>query len=215
MSFGRSVAQWWRQDPWEYQDLRIEVWSEKDTVSGVLKPVLDRFAVPFRVNRGFTSATAAHDIAADTAADDKPLLAFYVGDFHPSGLYMSEVDLPSRLKKYDADTRLELRRIALIEADLAALADLSFPASDKARDPRYRWFLRQTTRTRCWELDALDPNILRDRVATAILAEVHAEAWRRVATCDRAVQESLDAYMTRWSRTKSISELVQKYEGEA
>lgn len=33
---------------------------------------------------------------------------------------MSEVDLPQRLKKYDADDSFELRRIALVNADCAA-----------------------------------------------------------------------------------------------
>jgi hypothetical protein len=41
------------------------------------------------------------------------------------------------------------------------------------------------------------------------------DAWNRVCHTDRAVQESLDAYMARWAKAKSISGLVQKYEGEA
>jgi hypothetical protein len=212
MSFGRSVPKWWRQDPWEYQDSRVEVWSEKDTVSGVLAPVLDDFAVPFRVNRGFTSKTAAHNIAEETAADDKPLIAFYVGDYDPSGLFMSDVDLPTRLEKYEAGD-VRLRRIALVERDLAALAHLSFPASDKASDSRYRWYLRHSKKTRCCELDAMDPNALRNRISTAIRREIDFQAWERVKRVDDAVQESLDSYMSRWSKSKSISELVQEYEG--
>jgi hypothetical protein len=216
MSFSRSVAAWWRQDPWEYQDARVEVWSEKDTVSGVLAPVLNEYAVPFRVNRGFTSATAAHDIAEETTVAEKPLVALYFGDFDPSGLYMSVADLPQRLEKYDADIdNLDLRRIALTRADCAAMPDLSFPASEKSRDPRYRWFLQHSGQTRCWELDAMDPNTLRARVEDAIRQEIDFEAWDRVLRTDRVVQESLDAYMAKWAKTKGISELVQKYEGEA
>lgn len=216
MNFSRSVPQWWRQDPWEYQDVRVEVWSEKDTVSGVLAPVLEEFAVPFRVNRGFTSATAAHDIADETNRENKLLVALYVGDYDPSGLYMSEVDLPQRLEKYDADIgNFAIRRIALTPQDCVAMPDLSFPASDKAGDPRYRWFLRHTRQSRCWELDAMNPNALRQRVRAAIRAELDQEAFDRVVNVDRVVQESLTAYMARWAKTKGISELVQKYEGEA
>ena len=32
----------------------------------------------------------------------------------------------------------------------------SFSASDKKKDPRYKWFV-QNFGNRCWELDALDP----------------------------------------------------------
>jgi hypothetical protein len=215
MSFARATPAYWRQDPWEYQDVRVEIWSEKDTVSGVLAPVLDEFAVLFRVNRGFTSGTAAHDIAETTREADKPLLALYVGDFDPSGLYMSEVDLPRRLAKYEAASSFELKRVALVETDLLALQTLSFPAKDKSRDPRYHWYLSHTRRTRCWELDAMDPNVLRERVATAIRAELNADAWERVMVADCAVKESLYAFMRRWPTSKRISELVQKYEGDA
>jgi hypothetical protein len=214
MNFSRSVSSWWKQDPWEYQDVRVEVWSEKGTVSGILAPVLEEFKVPFRVNIGFTSATSAHDIAEETASDDKTLIAFYVGDYDPSGLHMSEVDLPHRFKKYNAGD-IELRRIALVEDDLDPLLHLSFPASEKSKDPRYGWYLRHTGRTRCWELDAMDPNALRHRVRTAILEEVEVEAWNRVQVADQAVQQSLDAHMASWAAAKSISKLVQKYEGGA
>ena len=124
----------------------------------MLAPVLQEFAVPFRVNRGFTSATAAaaHDIAEDTVSDDKPLTALYVGDYAPSGLYMSQVDLPQRLEEYDADSSFELHRIAaLVAADLPGMATLSFRPSTSAREPRYRWFVTRYGQ-RCWELDAMN-----------------------------------------------------------
>ena len=42
----------------------------------------------------------------------------------------------------------------------------SFPASDKKKDPRYKWFVRNYG-NRCWELDAMDPNDLRACVEQA------------------------------------------------
>ena len=41
----------------------------------------------------------------------------------------------------------------------------SFPATDKRKDPRYKWFVRNYGK-RCWELDAMDPNDLRACVET-------------------------------------------------
>ena len=63
--------------------IRVEVWSEKGTVRGVLAPVLDEYAVGFRVMHGFSSATVVHDIAQDDDGRDADRL--YVGDFDPSG----------------------------------------------------------------------------------------------------------------------------------
>ena len=84
--------------------------SEKGTVRGVLAPVLDQLAVGFLPVHGFSSATSAHDLAEDD--DGRPLIVLYVGDFDPSGMFMSEEDLPARFAKYNGD-HIQLRRIAL------------------------------------------------------------------------------------------------------
>ncbi len=41
---------------------------------------------------GFSGATTIHDVAEDD--DGRDLIVLYVGDYDPSGLYMSEHDLP-------------------------------------------------------------------------------------------------------------------------
>ena len=111
----------------------VEVWSEKGTVRGVLQPVLDQYAVGFRVMHGFSSATTVHDVAQDD--DGRPLIILYVGDFDPSGMFMSEEDLPNRLAEYGGD-HVTLKRIALTREHVSGLP--SFPATDKSKDPRYQ-----------------------------------------------------------------------------
>src|SRR5215831_5599457 len=130
-AYARTVARSYRRDFWIQQPVRCEVWSEKGTVRGVLGPVLDDYAVGFRVMHGFGSATTVHDVAEDY--DGRPLIALYVGDWDPSGLWTSERDLPERLSRYDGG-HVAVKRIALTENHLAGLP--SFPASDKKRDPR-------------------------------------------------------------------------------
>ena len=44
--------------------------SEKGTIRGVLAPVLDQYAVGFRVMHGFSSATSVHDVAEDDDGRD-------------------------------------------------------------------------------------------------------------------------------------------------
>jgi hypothetical protein len=150
--YARAVARSYRRDFWNQQPLRVETWSEKGTVRGVLQPVLDEYAVGFRVMHGFSSATSIREVAQDDD-DGRPLMVLYVGDYDPSGLYMSEHDLPERLERYGGD-HVDLQRIALLKADVPGLP--SFPAADKKKDPRYRWFVKNFGH-RCWELDAMDP----------------------------------------------------------
>ena len=76
-----------------------------------------------------------HDIADDD--DGRDLIALYCGDYDPSGLYMSEHDLPDRLDKYEG-YHVNLKRIALTARQTPGLP--SFPP--KPKDTRYKWDAR-------------------------------------------------------------------------
>jgi len=204
-AFVDTALQAYRRDWWAAQPVRIEVWSEKGTVRGTLAPVLQQYAVSFRVLHGFGSATVVHGVSEESLMEPRPLLVFYVGDWDPSGLYMSEHDLPQRLERYGAT--VTLHRIALTGADVYASALPSFEADTKRGDSRYRWF---TTHYggRCWELDALSPAILRQRVETVIRGEIDTTAWARYEQVERAERDSLAGFLQSWhtaiSRQASI-----------
>ena len=190
--YARAVATSYRRDFWDQQPHRVVVASEKGTVRGVLKPVLDHYAVGFQVMHGFTSATSAYDFANDS--DGRDLIVLYVGDFDPSGLYMSERDLPQRFAKYGGD-HVKLIRIALTPDQTTGLP--SFPASDKRKDPRYPWFVEHHG-THCWELDAMDPRDLRECVEESIRQLIEPIAWARCETVNAAELESLQTILSNW-----------------
>jgi hypothetical protein len=190
--YARATIRNYRRDFWNQQPYRVQVWSEKGTVRGVLAPVLDDYAVGFLPVHGFSSATAAHDIAEDD--DGRDLIVLYVGDLDPSGMYMSEADLLARFAKYDGD-HIKLKRIALTVEQLEGLP--SFPATDKRKDPRYKWFVRNYGH-RCWELDAMDPNDLRDCVEREIERLIEPIAWQRCEVVNKAERESLKTILGKW-----------------
>jgi hypothetical protein len=190
--YARCVARSYRRDFWNQQPVCCEVWSEKGTVRGVLQPVLDEYAVGFRVMHGFSGATTVHDVAQD--GDGRILNALYAGDFDPSGMFMSEQDLPNRLREYGGD-HVYLERIALTREHVRGLP--SFPASDKKKDPRHDWFVRNYGK-RCWELDAMDPNDLRECVERTIRAIIEPDAWKRCEQVNAAEQESLQDILKNW-----------------
>jgi len=157
--------------------------------------VLDKYGVTFRVMHGYGSATVVNNIAEETADLDNPLLALYVGDWDPSGLHMSEVDLPQRLDRYGASVDVE--RLALIKHHLSGLP--SFEAITKRKDARYQWFVARYGH-RCWELDALSPVVLREAVEKRIQSIIDVEYWARCDRVERAERESLRLYMAAWRR---------------
>jgi hypothetical protein len=188
------VTRAYRRDRWDMQDDRVEVWAEKGTVRGTLAPVLQQYGVTFRVMHGHASATALYEAAEESQKQPRWTHVLYCGDWDPSGLHMSEVDMPERLQRYGGT--MHLARIALTTVDTTSELP-SFPVSDKVKDPRYKWFLEQYGQT-CWELDALNPVLLRERVAAAIEQYIDWEAWLRCDQVEAAEQRSLKQILGTW-----------------
>jgi hypothetical protein len=187
----------YRRDRWQDQPTLVEVWSEKSTVQGVLAPVLNEYGVTFRVMKGFGSFTAVRHAAEDSLdiPSDKAAIAFYLGDWDPSGLFMSEVDLPRRLERYGS--LWSFRRIALTEEDTLGLPH--FDAGTKAEDPRHRWY-RERYDSKAWELDALDPIVLRARVSEQIESCLDLLAWEHAAQIEQAEIASMQEFYQEWRR---------------
>jgi hypothetical protein len=199
--FLRAVTRGFRCDYWDSHPVRVEIWSEKGTMRGTLKPVLDHYGVGFRVMHGFGSATVVNDIADATQDRSQRLIAFYIGDWDPSGLYMSSVDLPKRLVAYGA--RLGFERIALTDEDIRVpeIAVTTFSAHEKRKDPRYTWFL-QNIGEQCWEVDAMTPVDVRDRVEHAIVSMIDPEEWQRHREVEAVETQSIGEVVSLWNELK-------------
>jgi hypothetical protein len=114
--FGETITRAYRKDFWQHQKSWLKVFSEKATIGGVVRPVLQEYAVAFQVMHGCGSATSVHDVADESLTGDRRLEILYIGDYDPSGMHMSEVDLPERLLRYGGDATIT--RIALTAEDV-------------------------------------------------------------------------------------------------
>ena len=196
----------YRRDNWQDQPYRIEVWSEKGTIRGPIQPVLDWFGVGFRVVHGFCGASVMHDAAEDSLRIEKPTIILYVGDYDPSGLYMSEVDLPKRMSRYCG--KAEIRRVAIIQSDTIEKdandkSKLpSFSVETKIKDPRYQWY-KTNYGDECWELDALSPVILRERLESSIRCYLDHDAWNHARKIEKAEIQAMECYKDRWMQAIS------------
>lgn len=191
----RATVNQYRRDYWQDQPKAVEIWSEKSTVQGILAPVLNEFGVTFRVMKGFGSHTAVRQAAEDSAdiSWDKEFTAFYIGDWDPSGLHMTEVDLPARLARYGAEGGF--KRIAILPQDHAGLP--RFSAHSKYKDPRYKWYAHNYG-DNCWELDAMNPNDLRERVREQIESCISLPEWERAIEVEQVEIESMQHFHKTW-----------------
>ena len=154
--------------------------------------------MPYQAHKGFSSATAVYDAAQATreSASQYDSIVLYVGDYDPSGLHMSMVDLPKRLDRYGGQAVIE--RIALTPDDGLSLDLPSFPVTDKRKDPRFGWWVNAGFGSKCWELDAMDPNTLRQRVELAILGYIDPISWERCQITEQAERVSMSDFFDKY-----------------
>ena len=87
----RDLLGQYKRNRMKYQTNIVEIWSEKDAISNILKRVTERYTIPVMVNRGYSSSSAMHNAyqrIADYILDGKNFHLYYFGDHDPSGLDM-------------------------------------------------------------------------------------------------------------------------------
>lgn len=73
------------------QENYLEVWVEKDALSGVLSVVTEKYHVPILVNRGYSSVSAIYDSYKrfrNALESGQKVKIIYLGDHDPSGMDM-------------------------------------------------------------------------------------------------------------------------------
>ena len=97
------IVRQYRLDRMLGQETYIEVWVEKDALSGVLKRITEKYHINILVNRGYSSASAMFDsynrFKSALQEGKKSLRILYLGDFDPSGLDMIR-DIRDRIGEF-------------------------------------------------------------------------------------------------------------------
>ena len=97
--FVETVRDAYRKDFWAGLREYVHIFCEKDAIAGTLAPVTREFDVTLSPVRGYVSLTFGHEIAELWNSIDKPIFAYYLGDFDPSGFDL-ERDLLAKLNRY-------------------------------------------------------------------------------------------------------------------
>jgi hypothetical protein len=182
------LANDYRTDWWDEQSQGVEIWSEKDTIAELLRPIADKWHVRTLVNRGYVSDTAMKD-AVDRMNDlEKPTFILYVGDHNPSGMHMMDTIL-EKLETFGAQA-FDLVHIALTQKQIEQYS-LRPSRVKMSADPRAKKYVAKHDRG-CWEVDALDPGVLVRSVSEAITGYIdNPDAFKRHQEIDRQNAERL------------------------
>lgn len=180
------------------QEIYVEVWVEKDALSGVLKRVTEKYHVPILVNRGYSSASAMFDSFQRfkmAYENNQEIKVLYLGDYDPSGMDMIR-DVRDRTQEFingyygeeSKSFQFTVTPIALTREQINQYNPPPNPA--KRTDPRAKEFISIHGAT-SWEIDALRPEVLNNLLETAIKENIDENLYYEIVERESADKEKL------------------------
>ncbi len=176
--FAETVAHAYRKDLWERQKDYVVVFTEKDAMSGVIRPVTHEYDVQLNPIRGDISETFVWSIAEEWKEIQKPIYAYYLGDHDPKG-FSIEANLRKRLLGFCGRDDITWIRLAITEDDFHSDL-LGFPIKLDKRGliPSYAQAYHRQYGDRCVEVDAIPAPEIRERVREAIESHINQREWK-------------------------------------
>jgi hypothetical protein len=178
-----ETARFYRKSLWTDAGAYVELWLEKDALSGVIYPVTSMFDVPLMVARGYASLSFLHE-AADYIGDlDVPTYIYHLGDFDPSGINAGE-KIEETLREMAPDAKIYFERLAVQPGQIYAWNLPTRPT--KKSDTRAKNFGDISV-----ELDAIEPQRLRDLVQQAIERHLPPDQYEVLKEAEKSERELL------------------------
>jgi hypothetical protein len=185
--FLQSVRDNYYRNPWQEQSHYVEVWCEKDALSGVFSAALAPYRVTLNIGRGYdgwSSIKRAADRYVWREHDGIETTVLYFGDFDPSGEDMHR-SLIERFATLDAYP--EVPKVALTLEDARRLpGDVT-----KADDTRAAAFVAKYGDLAV-ELDALPVGELRRRIRESVEEWMDMGALRENTRIEREERRKLE-----------------------
>jgi hypothetical protein len=178
-----ETARFYRRALWTDAGAYVEVWLEKDALAGVVLPVTAEFDVPLMVARGYASLSFLHTAAEYISSLDVPVFIYHLGDFDPSGVNAGE-KIEETLRDMAPDAELYFERIAVTHAQIEEWGLPTRPT--KASDSRAKGFGDISV-----ELDAIEPNRLRELVREVLEAHLPPEQFEVLKAAEESERELL------------------------
>jgi hypothetical protein len=173
-----DTAAIYRKALWRDVDSYIEIWLEKDALSGVVYPVTKKFDVPLMVTRGYASETFLHASGDYMAEVEKPCFVYHFGDFDPSGQDAARA-VEKGLRQHAGGAEIHFERVAVTPPQID---DWSLPTRPtKQSDSRAKKFGPVSV-----ELDAIDPNKLRELVEEVITRHLPPDQYRILIEAEKS-----------------------------
>ena len=180
------TAETYRRSLWQTQQGLVEIWLEKESLSGVVYPVIDKWDVPLMVVKGYPSLSFLYGAAEEikkASSHGKTSHIFYFGDRDPSGVDIYR-HTQKQLREFAPGADIQMEHVAFTETQIAAWNLPTRPT--KKSDSRAKNFVGDSV-----ELDAIPPDTLRELVEDCIRSVVDMRELEYTLEIERLEQESI------------------------
>lgn len=164
-----NTARLYRKSLWADADAYVEIWLEKDALSGVVYPITSMFDAPLMIARGYASLSFLHSAAEAIADLEVPAYIYHLGDFDPSGQDAARA-IEQTLREMAPEAEIYFERLAVTPEQIRQWGLQTRPT--KASDSRSKGFGDVSV-----ELDAISPDQLRRLVQEAIERHLPSEQY--------------------------------------
>lgn len=192
-----GAARQYREDFWDSQDSYIEVWVEKDALTGVVEKACRGLRVSSLACRGYNSQSELYRAGkrfAEAEERGRTPIIIHLGDHDPSGIDMTR-DNRERVITF-AGIEVEVRRIALNYDQVEGFRLPPNPAKETdSRSPAYIAQYGESS----WELDAIDPRRLREMIQDEIRLFIDQDRWNECEEKENSNRKRLNILARQWT----------------
>ena len=195
----------YRLDRQRGQKDHVELWTEKDALSGILKRTTEKYHIQLVVNKGYTSSSALYEAyhrIINSLRAEKSFTILYFGDHDPSGLDMIR-DIRDRLTmmltkgKYEfpADGLEDWFQVVPIGLSMQQIKKYKLPPNPtKLTDTRSDKYVKLHGPD-CWEVDALDPPTLTAIVEKNIIERIDIPKYEKMLVLEAKGVKELESFI--------------------
>jgi hypothetical protein len=191
-----DTARFYRKSALRDAPAYVEIWVEKDALSGIMWDVTSVYDVPLLSSKGMPSLTYLHTTAEQMRIEwryrDRPTYLYQFGDHDPTGALIPKT-IEARLREFCPDVDFTVERVALTEAQIT---EHRLPTRPTKREGNRhaKGFEGESV-----ELDALHPRTLKALVTEVIERHIPASALAALRVAEESEREHLRAWGARFN----------------
>lgn len=181
-----DFARDYRRNLWTDAAVRVEIWTEKDAIAGILSDTASEWCVPTMVFRGYSSVSYLYTIAEEIRAHGLPTYIYYFGDHDPSGVNIEKV-VTKTVHEMVPDAEIHVERLAVTREQIEEYDLPTRPT--KETDTRAKGFVGDSV-----EVDALDSATLQALAEAAIKSHLDDDEVARLMLVEEQERKTLTAF---------------------